>query len=68
MAEAFSRSDTVAVITANRPAAARVLLDHGMHCVGCPIAPYETLADACAIYQLDVDALIAELDEAIAER
>ncbi len=67
MTDAFSATDTIAVITANRPAAARVLLDHGMHCVGCPIAPFETLADACAIYQLDVADLIAELASATEE-
>jgi hypothetical protein len=32
-----------------------------MHCVGCAIAPFETLVDACAAYGAAVDALFAEV-------
>lgn len=53
--------DTVAAILARQPRAARLLLDRGMHCVGCAIAPYETIAEACAIYGVSLEALLLDL-------
>ena len=32
------------------PEVATVFIEHRMHCVGCPIARFETIADACRIY------------------
>jgi hybrid cluster-associated redox disulfide protein len=53
--------ETVAALLAREPRAARVLLDHGMHCVGCAISPFETLAEICVIYGVSVEQLIVEL-------
>ncbi|RVD67338.1 DUF1858 domain-containing protein, partial [Mesorhizobium sp. M4A.F.Ca.ET.029.04.2.1] len=35
------------------PAAVRVLLQHGMLCVGCPIASFHTVSDAAREHDLD---------------
>jgi hybrid cluster-associated redox disulfide protein len=43
------------------PRAASVLLRHGMACVGCAMAPFETLADAAREYRLDPAEILAEL-------
>jgi hybrid cluster-associated redox disulfide protein len=40
------------------PRAARAFLDRGMHCVGCDIARFETLSEACRIYGQPVDSLL----------
>ena len=62
-------SDTVADILARSPHAARLLLDRGMHCVGCAIAPFETIAEACAIYGVSLDRLLLDVVASIqAER
>ena len=53
-------SDVLAAI----PAAARVFLDHGMRCPGCPFAPFETLAEAAAIYGVDAVTLAVDVIEA----
>ena len=53
--------ETVAALLTREPRAARVLLDHGMHCVGCAIAPFETLAEICVIYGVSLEQLIADL-------
>jgi len=66
---AVDENDSVADIVARSPHAARVLLDHGMHCVGCAIAPFETIAEACAIYSVPLDGLLLDLARSIeAER
>ena len=46
----WNRASHVAARLAREPRAARVLLRHGLHCVGCAIAPFETIAEICAIY------------------
>lgn len=48
------------------PATIPVFLRHRMLCVGCLIAPFHTIVDACAEYGLDQRAFVAELRAAIA--
>lgn len=45
------------------PATIRVMIRYRMLCVGCPIAIFHTVADACAAHGVDVDAFCAELLE-----
>lgn len=37
-------------------------LEMGMHCLGCPSARGETLAQACAVHGVDADALVAKIN------
>lgn len=48
------------------PAGAGVFLAHRMACVGCPLAEFETLADAAREYHLSLDDFLAELAGAAA--
>jgi hybrid cluster-associated redox disulfide protein len=59
-----SGATTIAEVLSAFPAAARVLVARRMHCVGCDVARFETLADACAIYGIAIDELIADLQRA----
>lgn len=58
----LSADDTMAEVLQKRPAAARILVAHRMHCVGCAIAPFETLAEACAAYGLPTEHILADLE------
>jgi hybrid cluster-associated redox disulfide protein len=62
MTESLTASMTVADVLLKRPMAARILVNHHVHCVGCAIAPIETLAEACDIYGVSLSALLAELN------
>lgn len=46
---------------------ARILLEFGMHCLGCPASQMESLADACAVHGTNVDELVHQLNEFLAE-
>ncbi|WP_367615131.1 DUF1858 domain-containing protein [Rhodoplanes serenus] len=48
------------------PATVRVFLDHRMRCVGCPIGPFHTVADACREHGIDPVRFIAALRAAAA--
>ena len=38
-----------------------VLMNHGMHCVGCPSAASETIEQAAIVHGLDPDELLEEM-------
>ena len=40
-----------------------IFLNSGMHCLGCPSASGESIADACAVHGIDVDVLVKELND-----
>lgn len=42
---------------------AYVLMQSGMHCVGCPSSVGESLEEACAVHGLDVEAVLANIKE-----
>ena len=43
-----------------------ILLNYGMHCVGCPMSQRETLGEASFVHGEDVDALVDEINEYLA--
>lgn len=42
---------------------AYVLMQSGMHCVGCPSSIHESPEDACAVHGLDVDKVFSAIQE-----
>ncbi|MDF2843058.1 MAG: hypothetical protein K0R00_1484 [Herbinix sp.] len=44
-----------------------VLLDIGMHCLGCPSAQAETLEEAAMVHGLDPDELMDRIQDQIGE-
>jgi hybrid cluster-associated redox disulfide protein len=53
--------ETVTVLLDRDPLAARVFLRRGMQCVGCALAPFETLAEVCGVYGMPLEELLEEL-------
>lgn len=45
-----------------------ILLNSGMHCLGCPSSSGESLEDACSIHGIDVDGLVKELNDYLATK
>lgn len=52
---------TMAELLAQWPSARTRLARHGMACVGCPMARFETLGEAATAYGLDARALLNEV-------
>lgn len=40
-----------------------ILLNEGMHCIGCPASQGETLEEACMVHGLDADVIVKKLNE-----
>ncbi len=50
------------------PGCAPILMEAGMHCLGCPASARETLAQACAVHGADADAIEKKLNEYFAAK
>jgi hybrid cluster-associated redox disulfide protein len=61
----LATSLTVAEVLARWPQTIPIFLRYRMICVGCPIAPFETLAEVAAIYDLDLSRFLSELEQVI---
>ncbi len=44
------------------PEKADILLEAGMHCLGCPASQAETLEEACDVHGIDVNDLVEKLN------
>ncbi|MDR0405973.1 MAG: DUF1858 domain-containing protein [Clostridiales bacterium] len=55
--------DTIILDVLNADGAtARFFMEIGMHCVGCPSASGESIAQACAVHGADAEALVEKLN------
>ena len=54
----IEKTMTIGSLLEQYPDKADILLDAGMHCLGCPSAQAETLEEACAVHGIDVDELV----------
>jgi hybrid cluster-associated redox disulfide protein len=53
-------------VVATYPQTVLVFVRHGLHCPGCYIAPFHTLADSAREYGIDVAGLLHDLNWAVA--
>lgn len=61
--EGITKDMTIGEILRANPAVAPVLLNAGMHCLGCPSAQGESLAEAAFVHGIDIDALMQAIKE-----
>ena len=47
---------------------APIMMEYGMHCMGCPFSQMESLEMGCAAHGTDVDELVNKLNEYLASR
>ena len=47
---------------------AYILMQCGMHCVGCPSSIHESLEEACMVHGLDADEVYAKIQEYLASK
>lgn len=61
MAE-FTKDMTIGEMLRTNPAVAPVLLEAGMHCLGCPSAQAESLEEAAMVHGIDINELMEKLN------
>jgi hybrid cluster-associated redox disulfide protein len=50
------------------PKSIKILLDHGLQCVGCHVATWETIEQAASGHGIDPDKLIDDLNKNLAKK
>ena len=58
----YNKDTTIGEILEKEPEKAEILLNVGMHCVGCPASQMETIEEACDVHGIDVDEVIEKLN------
>ncbi|MGN1116233.1 MAG: DUF1858 domain-containing protein [Candidatus Ornithomonoglobus sp.] len=46
---------------------ADILMNAGMHCVGCPASQGESIEEACQVHGMECEALVKEINEFLAK-
>ncbi len=59
---AVTKDMTIGEALMTNPEIAPVLMDAGMHCLGCPSAQGETLEEAAMVHGFDVNDLLAKIN------
>jgi len=57
----ITKEMTIGEILRTCPEAAPVLMEAGMHCLGCPSAQGESLEEAVMVHGMDIDDLMSKL-------
>ena len=58
----INKSTTIGEILEKAPEKAEILLEVGMHCIGCPASQMETLEEACEVHGIDVEEVVEKLN------
>ena len=62
---AITKEMTIGEILRTAPNVAPVLLEAGMHCLGCPSAQAESLEEAAMVHGMNIDELMAKIETAL---
>lgn len=58
----FKKDTKIGEILEQAPEKAEILLEIGMHCLGCPASQMETLEEACAVHGIPVEEVLEKLN------
>ena len=58
----FNKDNRIGEILEQAPEKADILLEIGMHCLGCPASQMETLEEACEVHGIDVNEVLEKLN------
>lgn len=58
----ITKEMTIGEILNTKPAVAPILMEMGMHCLGCPSAQAESIGEAAMVHGMDVDELLKKMN------
>ena len=58
----FNKDTRIGELLENAPEKAEILLNIGMHYIGCPAPQMETLEEACEVHGIDVEEVLEKLN------
>ena len=64
---AITKDMSIMEVVQQWPQTAQVLMQHGMGCLGCAAAHFENIEQGAADHGIDIEALMAALNESMAQ-
>ncbi len=64
----ITKDTIIGDVVNENPEVAPILMNAGLHCLGCAMASGETIEEACYVHGLDCDALIADIQNFYANK
>ena len=58
----FNKDTRIGELLEAAPEKAEILLNVGMHCIGCPASQMETIEEACDVHGIDVEDVLEKLN------
>lgn len=68
MAEVINKEMTIAEAIKIDTGIIPILMNAGMHCVGCPSAQGESIEEAAMVHGMNIDSLMDEINEYLATK
>jgi len=68
MKDKITKKMTFAEIIQKHPEAAEILMEKGMHCIGCPMSQMESLEDGIKAHGLNVEEVVKELNNKLEKK
>ena len=59
----IEKTTKIGELLENSPEKADILLEAGMHCLGCPASQEETIEEACMVHGIDIDEILEKLNK-----
>lgn len=59
----FNKNTRIGEILEQAPEKINILMEIGMHCVGCPASQMETIEEACMVHGIDPEEVVEKLNE-----
>ena len=59
---AITKDMTIGEILRTNPAVAPILMEAGMHCLGCPSAQSESLEEAAMVHGMNIEDLMSKIE------
>ena len=64
----ISKGMSIGEVLRQNRGTARIFMEFGMHCLGCPHATSESLEDACVAHGANADELVSQLNTFLSEQ
>lgn len=58
----INKDTMIGSLLVTNPEVAPILMEIGMHCLGCPSAQHETVAEAASVHGIDPELLVEKLN------
>ena len=65
--QAITKEMPIGTVVQEHPETVPAFLQHGLHCIGCHVAAFESVEEGAAAHGIDLDALMNDLNEAVTQ-